>query len=106
MSKKFKVKITEYALNQIIEIKNYIQNELESPQTANNWLDNLKLSLGSLATFPTRFPIIEEKLFELDTHRFILGKHLVFYWIDETGFVILITHRFAPCFIITRKSLL
>lgn len=84
MSKKYNVQITEYALKQIIEIKNYIQNELESPQTANNWLDNLKSSFGSLSTFPARFPIIEEKLLNLDIHRFIVGKHLVYYWIDET----------------------
>ena len=83
MPKKYKVQITEYALNQIIEIKNYIQNELESPETAKIWLDNMKSSLGSLSTFPARFPIIAEKLFNLDIHRFIVGKHLVYYWINE-----------------------
>lgn len=83
MPKKYKVKTTEFALNQIIGIKKYIENELKAPDTANIWLKHIKDSFKSLSTFPARFPIIEEKILDVDIHRLVLGKHLAYYWIDE-----------------------
>ena len=43
MPKKYKVKTTEFALNQIIGIKKYIENELKTPDTANIWLKHKRL---------------------------------------------------------------
>jgi len=61
LAETFEVKITKQAQEQMIEIFDYISNELCSPDTAKNLLEKLENDIEALAGFPKKYPLVDEE---------------------------------------------
>lgn len=84
MKKQYKVKITEYALTQMEEIKDYIADELLAPQAAHNLLLEMKKAAASLESMPERNPLVDvEKWREQGIRKTMVKNFIMYYWMDE-----------------------
>lgn len=92
MDREYKIKVTDYALEQLREIQEYITVSLQAPETAAKWRENMKKELESLSHFPNRVMLTEEEPWHSEgIHRLVVGKHLVYFWIDDSDFTVWIT---------------
>lgn len=92
MDKEYAVKITDYALEQLQEIQQYISLSLQAPNTAAKWRDSMKKELASLSYFPNRIMLTEEEPWHSEgIHKMVVGKYLVYFWIDESVLTVWIT---------------
>lgn len=85
MEKEYKVKITNYAMEQMQEIQRYITVSLQAPDTAVKWRANMKKEMVSLRYFPNRIMLTEEEPWHSEgIHKMVVGKYLVYFWINDT----------------------
>ena len=82
--KSYEVKVTDYALQQMQEIVDYISIELLSPDTARRWLKRLNKALSSLSQMPDITPPVDEESFHSEGVRKILHEnYYAYYYINE-----------------------
>lgn len=87
--KKYKVKLTEYAENQIGDILNYIAVTVASPIAAKNWLSNMREQLSQLSFMPQKVVLTDEEPWRsCGIHKLVVKNHLVYFWIDEDHSVV------------------
>ena len=92
MAKVYKVKVTDLALSQMQEIVAYISLSLQAPDTAKHWLGRMKRELDSLSNFPARVPLTEEEpWYSQGVHKFVVGNHIAYFWIDDDERIVWIT---------------
>ena len=53
--------MTDYALEQMDEVQQYIAISLAAPDTASKWRERMKKELASLSRFPNRVPLFKKK---------------------------------------------
>ena len=84
MEKEYKVRITDYALEQLQQIQRYIAFSLQAPDTAVKWRTRMQKELAALSRFPAQIPLTEEEPWHSEgIHKMAVGKHLVYFWINE-----------------------
>ena len=67
-------------------ISDYITVELQSPQAAENVMDDLEQAIDSLRTLPERIPFSRDALLKKrGLHCMVVRKYLVYFQIDETA---------------------
>lgn len=87
--KEYKVKLTEYAENQLRDTLNYIAVTLTSPIAAKNWLSNMKRQMSQLSFMPQRVVLTDEEPWHSrGIHKLVVKNHLVYFWIDEDHSVV------------------
>ena len=87
--KKYKVKLTEYAENQLGEIYNYIAVTLASPIAAKNWLSNMKKQMSQLSFYAARGSSDRQEPWRSrGIHKLVVKNYLVYFWIDEDHSVV------------------
>lgn len=92
MENRYKVQITEYALAQMKEIRDYIAEELLAPQAAYNLLMEIKNKAASLENMPGRNPLIDAKKWrEQGVRKVIVKNFIMYYWINEEQRTVYIT---------------
>ncbi len=92
MEKAYEVRITDYALKQMQEIQRYITFSLQAPDTAVKWLTNMKKEIASLRYLPNRIMLTEEEPWHSEgIHKMVVGKHLVYFWVNEMSREVWIT---------------
>lgn len=92
MEREYAVKVTDYALEQMQEIQRYISVSLQAPKTAAGWRDNMRKELASLSYLPNRVMFTEEEPWHSEgVHKMVVGKYLVYFWIDESALTVWIT---------------
>lgn len=80
----YQVKLTDYAVEQMQNIVRYISKVLQSPDTAQRWMEKIKLEISSLRTMPNRYPLtFEEPWHSEGVHKMPVENFLVYYWINE-----------------------
>jgi len=80
---KYHVKITRQAQEQLLEIRDYIQNTLLAPQSAAATLAALRSSIISLATMPGRIHLTDEDPWRSKgVRRMIIRNFYIYFWID------------------------
>lgn len=85
MDDEYEVMLTPYALNQMMEITQYISVALQAPVTAEKWLDMMEREIRSLSFLPARFPLTEEEPWHSQgIHKLAVRNFFVYFWI-ETG---------------------
>ena len=88
----YKVKLTNYAVEQLQEIDRYIAHSLVSPDVASHWMQHLKSELASLDSMPNRHPLTEEEPWHTERIRKMVVKNfLVYYWVKEEDKTVWIT---------------
>ena len=80
----FEVKITPQAAEDLLEIKNYIENELQNPIAAKNTVLKIVEAFENLAEFPeTGIPVERYVLFPT-YYKFVLANNYsIFYRIED-----------------------
>jgi len=92
MKKRYSVKITRQALEQLEEIKNYIACELCAPDAARRLLLLLKQEMTKLSFMPESVPLTEEEPWRSEKiHRKPVKNFLMYFWIDEAAMKIQVT---------------
>lgn len=87
--KEYKIKLTEYAENQLGDILNYIAVTLASPIAAKNWLSNMKKQMSHLSFMPQSVVLTDEEPWHSrGIHKLVVKNHLVYFWIDEDNSVV------------------
>lgn len=92
MKNQYKVQITNYALVQMKEIRNYIANELHAPKAAYNLILEMKNKVASLDNMPECNQLVDSPKWREQGIRKILVKNFImYYWIDEGQQTVYIT---------------
>ena len=79
-----KLRVTPAALNDLKEIKAYIENDLSNPIAANNVIGRIIKDYSRLEITPHIGPSLSVKVpFETDYRFIVIGNYLVFYKIDD-----------------------
>lgn len=79
-----KIRVTPTALNDLKEIKSYIENDLSNPIAANNVIKRIIEDYSRLELFPHMGPALSTKVPFATDYRFIIsGNYLVFYKTDD-----------------------
>lgn len=83
MIKNYKIVVTPFAKQKLIEIRDYICLALSAPDTANHILQELLKSINSLITLPCRYRTINTKITALREVRKIRCKnYYIYYWVN------------------------
>ena len=79
----FEVKVTPQAAEDLLEIKNYIENELQNPIAAKNTVLNIIETYENLSTFSeTGIPVERYVPFPTDYKFVLANNYSIFYRID------------------------
>ena len=82
--KKYSVRITRQAREQLRSIKRYIEEELLAPQAAANTIATMKKAIRSLSEMPDRIKLTEEEPWRSEgVHQMVVKNYYVYFWIDE-----------------------
>ena len=80
----YKVKITEQASSQMLEIFSYISDTLKEPIAAERLLDDLQKSIFSLETMPKRVALTDEEPWRsYGIHKMPVKNFLVYFWVND-----------------------
>jgi len=80
----FEVKITPQAAEDLLEIKNYIENELQNPIAAKNTVLKIVETYENLAEFPEiGIPVERYVLFPTDYKFVLANNYSIFYRIED-----------------------
>jgi len=95
MEKKYKLKITQLAQEDLDEIFLYISENLHAPMAANNLMDEIENSIKSLCLFPYKSPLsIDIMLIQKGYRKLIIENYIALYLIDEDNKQIIIARIF------------
>lgn len=82
--KRYKVMLTEPALEDLQEIVKYISNEFKEPAIAKRLVGKIKEAVMSLVEMPTRHAIVtDERLASQEIRKLMVENYIVFYVISE-----------------------
>ena len=85
----YKLFITAKAKSDLIDIYNYISNELCAPEVAENLVNLIIDSIGKLEYLPGRFKLFDsEPEHSLGIHRMIVKNYLVCFVIEEKEVIV------------------
>lgn len=88
----YKVKITDYAVDQLQEINRYISRSLQVPDVAEKWMRRMKREMSTLNNMPKRYPLTEEEPWHTKgIHKMAVENFIVYYWVDDNEYIVWIT---------------
>ena len=81
---KYNVELTNLAQQQIMQIAEYIRDELKTPETAKRTVAGIEEKLRRLETMPERVVLIEmEPWHSKGVHKYIMGQYIAYFIIAE-----------------------
>ncbi len=81
----YKVMLTDYAMNQISSVVDYISDELRAPETAEVWLEKLKSGMETLAFMPDRVLLTDEEPWRSrGIRKLIIMNYYIYFWINRS----------------------
>lgn len=84
--KTYRVALTEDALRDLEELRDYIQYHLRNPIAARSYVHALRQDLKRLMLFPERHPFYEEEPWRSRGVRFVpIKNHVAYYIMDESA---------------------
>lgn len=85
----YSINITQFAENQLRDIKNYIVNELHAPEHANHFLDLLENEINTLSQLPQRIALVDEEPWHSEgIHKMVIKNFILYFWIDEVKMIV------------------
>ena len=85
----YKIKVSPKALNDLEEIKNYIENTLQNPTAAKNTVKKIIETYESLNLFPERGIPVQKYVPFLTDYRFVLANNYsIFYRIENQNVLV------------------
>ena len=84
METRYIVKVTDFAIAQLLEIRDYISVVLGEPTTAKKLLNTLETEMASLSRFPHRIVLTDEEPWHsCGIHKMMVKNFIIYFWIDE-----------------------
>ena len=81
---KYRVITLQQAKKELIDIQQYITEELQSPQAAFDFVDDIEAQISKLEHMPKRFALVDDEILASKGVRLIPVKNfLIFYVVDE-----------------------
>ncbi len=88
MSKKYKVEMTPLVAKQLLQIAEYIRDELQAPDAAKRTIDYLETELSKLDTMPERVVLIDmEPWRSRGVHKYVMGNYIAYFVILQENIV-------------------
>lgn len=88
MSKKYKVEMTPLVAKQLLQIAEYIRDELQAPDAAKRTIDYLEMELSKLDTMPERVVLIDmEPWRSRGVHKYVMGNYIAYFVIMQENIV-------------------
>ena len=82
----YKVKVFDVAERHLKHISDYISNELQAPQAAENVLDDLEQAILSLKVMPERIPLSRDRFLKSHgLHCMVVRQYLIYFQINEAA---------------------
>lgn len=95
MQKKYNLKITPSAENDLDDIYNYICNSLLAPISAQSLMDKIENGVKALCDFPYKYELSKDDLLrEKGYHKLVINNYIALYLIDEAEKNIIIARVF------------
>lgn len=86
------INITQFAEDQLRDIRNYIVNDLHAPDSANRFLDYLEKEFDRLSQLPQRIALVDEEPWHSEgIRKMVLKNFIAYFWIDEVNLIVHIT---------------
>ena len=83
---KYKIFVSDPALEDMDEIALYISTQLNTPETADNMLDAFHKAMLSLAKMPKRHPLVRDDfLASLGYRKLSVKNYFILYSVDDTA---------------------
>ena len=80
----YKIIITPDAEEDLVELRNYIADDLLARDTARNYIRTIRKEIGSLSELPARYmPVDDEPWHSRGIRRIMANNFFVYYRIDE-----------------------
>jgi Plasmid stabilization system protein len=90
----YEVNFLTGAKKDILEIANYISNELYSPESAMRLIDKFKKAVNSLTTLPERYPVHESDTVKTIFRKMLVGNYLIFYIVKgKNVYIAFVIHK-------------
>ena len=87
----YEIIMTPDSEEDLIELGDYIAKVLLAPQTAINYIREIKKEIKDLKHFPKKYKIIQdEPFYSLKIRRFIVNNFYIYYRIDEENNIVYI----------------
>lgn len=81
---KYKIEYSKESKKDLIEIKKYIKNDLQEPETAQKLIDKIRKQINELKDNPEIYAIIDEDIIKkLEIRKLIIDNYIVFYRIKN-----------------------
>lgn len=81
---KYYIEYSEESKQDLIEIKKYIKNNLQEPQTAENLINKIRREINNLKSNPNIHAIIDDDIIiNLEIRKLIIDNYIVFYRIKN-----------------------
>ena len=96
MGKRYKIKITPAARDDIEQIFNYISVTLHSPQAAQRLMDEIEQAVELLGSFPLSHPFCADEMLQKRAYRkLVVMSYVILYFVDECKENIIIARAFS-----------
>lgn len=80
----YKLEYLPIALQDIVEIVNYISHTLKNPEAASNLAESFVAKAESLLIFPYKNPVCQLiRPLKHEYRKILVENYLIFYWVDE-----------------------
>lgn len=82
--KRYEVRLTTQAQEDIFSYAEYVRDELLNPQAARKFVLDMRKAVNSLETMPQRNPLMDEEPWHsMSVHKMAVRGYLVYYWVEE-----------------------
>lgn len=92
----YKINYSNEAINDLIQIHDYIANVANEPKNANDLINDIRNAIKLLDTFPLRFPVVSFSPWKaLNMRYFTIKKQIIFYLVNESNLTVNIVRIFS-----------
>lgn len=82
--KRYDVRVTIQAQEDVFSYAKYIRDELLNPQAAEKFVNDMRKAVNSLDSMPKRNPLVDEEPWHsMSVYKMVARGYLVYYWIEE-----------------------
>ena len=92
----YKINYSNEAINDLIQIHDYIANEANEPKNANDLINDIRNTIRLLDTFPLRFPVVSFSPWKaLNMRYFTIKNQIIFYLVNESNLTVNIVRIYS-----------
>ena len=92
----YKINYSNEAINDLIQIHDYIANVANEPKNANDLINDIRNAIKLLDTFPLRFHVVSFSPWKaLNMRYFTIKNKIIFYLVNESNLTVTIVRIYS-----------